>query len=267
MSKKTLKEMIAEAGHSDNFTCTLCRELVGDYEHNCKPRDGKNPPKGCLETLGEMLADAIDREYLERPKFENGEVVKIGDELYSGYYRLKDSIERISIHADGSFRIETACGCVCCYEPDERVKLPELLGADGKPIRVGYTVWLVEEARSINAISGVLTPVGELKVIGFSDSRRVVKTTGLCGDPEFLWAQAEYLTHEQPDSLERIEDDAHKSPVDYWGCKYCMSCSKECPVLIDGKTPRDHYGAVNCREAMALDLLKRQRKVLEREKR
>ena len=64
------------------------------------------------------------------------------------------------------------------------------------------------------------------------------------------------------ETLERIEEDATKDFWDYWGCGYA-SC-KECPALIDGKTPKDHYHTDSCEYAKVLDLLRRQRLVLER---
>ena len=64
------------------------------------------------------------------------------------------------------------------------------------------------------------------------------------------------------DTLERIEEDAMKMYNDYWGCRYAeCSC---CPAVVDGKRPWERYETVDCIRAQKLDLLRRQREVLER---
>lgn len=70
------------------------------------------------------------------------------------------------------------------------------------------------------------------------------------------------LTHKQPDSLERIEEDAMKCAIDYWGCNgaHCTVC----PVKVDGKSPSERYGTCGCFDAQKFDLLRRQRELLER---
>ena len=65
------------------------------------------------------------------------------------------------------------------------------------------------------------------------------------------------------DSLERIEKDANKMAFDYWGCCGPGTACLNCPAEKDGKKPRERYGTFRCVEAMHLDLLHRQRLVLE----
>lgn len=68
--KKTLKEIIEEAGHADNFTCALCDAFDGN------PCSISGAPKDdCCINVACLLIDAIDREFIERPRFENGEPV------------------------------------------------------------------------------------------------------------------------------------------------------------------------------------------------
>ena len=126
---------------------------------------------------------------------------------------------------------------------------PEVLDADGVPIRKGDTVWRTDE---INGKSRI--------VKDFCKDGSVVTdyegTIPVC-------VNQKHLTHKQPDSLERIEADANKSLCDYWGCSG-VSCLN-CPAKTDGKKPRERYGTYRCNEAMTLDLLRRQREVLERD--
>ena len=63
------------------------------------------------------------------------------------------------------------------------------------------------------------------------------------------------LTHERPDSWERLREDAMKNFVDYWGCAG-KTCDK-CPALVDGKKPNERYDTAGCQAAEQLDLLAR----------
>lgn len=62
---------------------------------------------------------------------------------------------------------------------------------------------------------------------------------------------------EEPDTQERIDEDARKMLNEYWGC-WDIACD-ECPAKIDGKDPSELYGVDNCVTAQTLDLLRRQR--------
>ena len=64
------------------------------------------------------------------------------------------------------------------------------------------------------------------------------------------------------DTIERIEADAMKTFTDYWGCGDA-ECHR-CPVMVDGKKPYERYDIDGCINAQKLDLLRRQREVLER---
>lgn len=66
------------------------------------------------------------------------------------------------------------------------------------------------------------------------------------------------------DTLEKIERDALLPFYDYWKCRD-TGCDT-CPTLIDGKSPGAFYAAEgSCSKAQTLDLLRRQRELLEGE--
>lgn len=69
----------------------------------------------------------------------------------------------------------------------------------------------------------------------------------------------ERVEHFEPDSIEKIKEDALKSFGEYWGCGPCDKCQ----VSIDGKRPNEYYHVDNCVQAMHLDLLARYEDVLE----
>lgn len=246
--KKTLKEIIEEAGRADNFTCALCDAFDGN------PCSISGAPKDdCYINVACLLIDAIDREYIERPKFEDGEPVKLGDKFCSDYVSPSNrplSVDLIDVAPDGSFCIgtkEEICGVrehAFSYYPGERVRRSELevIGADGKPIKVGDTVWGVEGGREFT-VTKVYTDVLPGSAICCAEVK---------GDIGHYHRRVDTLTHEQPDSLERIFDDLTMSPWDY-----CNSHGGTAP----GQDESD------CIAYMMRDLLARQRKVLERDAR
>lgn len=242
---------LRNASIADKPICSLCSYLSeGPCYH-----DGSNCE--CDGNVLYALADAIDREYIERPRFEDGEPVQFGDKFVSPFDSDNhETVAEIAVNSEGRYllRIGDKCGWYA-YEPGERVKRPkpQVIGADGKPVKVGETVYAVGYDRFEGPCE-----VTELKVGGFATVRWNDNSSGA--------VMASRLTHEQPDSLERIQQDAVKASLDYWGCKSHISCN-ECPALIDNKKPRDHYGVSNYSRAMTCDLLRRQRKVLERDAR
>ena len=156
------------------------------------------------------------------------------DLLGRGCWSEEDEAELFTIIAD---RIER-----------EYIDLP--LDADGVPIKIGDVVYAT---RYKNVECTVLS------IERLSDGWLVEVDNGVgC---RFRQTSDDF-THKQPDTLERIEEDARKELWHYWGC-IGARCA-ECPALIDGKTPRDHYHTVSCADAKVLDLLHRQRLVLER---
>ncbi len=249
--KKALKEIIKEAGSNGNFTCDLCMALDNE---GC---DGGPWSTVCTEAVAALLLEAIDREYIERPRFEDGEPVKVGDEFRLSVDSVEDephTVENFTLFSDGSFNVGFGNDYSSTFDVGGRLKrpFPRVVGADRKPIKVGETVYAVGYDRFEGPCE-----VTELKVGGFATVRWNDNSSGA--------VMASRLTHECPDTLERIQQDAKKHYCEYWGCgdDHCANCH----VLIDGKTPADHYKTRDCINAMMQDLLARQRKVLERDAR
>lgn len=164
----------------------------------------------CIARLIGSIADRIEAEQalpegMEWPRFEDGELVRIGDEVeFEGEtWKVRCAILRgecWALNVERGYDLVTGRG-----DYGERVKRPKLrvLGADGAPIEMGDTVYCdgEDEPLTVTCINGV----------GGGYCSVTVKNTDL----SHCTVDAPRLTHERPDSWERIEEDAKLAPRDY----------------------------------------------------
>ena len=158
--------------------------------------DGSDNADALLEKLSERLMP----EGMEWPRFEDGEPVRLGEHWEEdGFDESVTRIDSIEF-ADDGVRFENEYNEVFCRY-GERVKrpAPKVLDADGAEIRVGDTVYVL----------GFDEP---LTVKGFTDDGRVLMSFH---DENSLGYKPSRITHEQPDTWERIEEDATLSPWAY----------------------------------------------------
>lgn len=125
---------------------------------------------------------------------------------------------------------------------------PELLLSDGEPYWDGQTVWADDGER--------LTVMYTANAGGHVVCRRK-------GGGKRSVAR-DRLSHREPDSWERLDEDARSYVHEYWGCTG-IPCSR-CPATIDGKTPAERYetggsGTTACCKAMGLSIARRAKKL------
>ena len=143
-------------------------------------------------------------EGMEWPRFEDGEPVRIGDRVMTHNFGQESTVTSVRLHDGGSSVFYRWCG-----EDDgasvygERVKrpAPKVYDADGVPIHVGETVYVIGHDEP-------------LAVGGFAADGRVLMDFH---NDDSLGYRPEKLTHERPDSWKLLEEDAGKNPFDY--CK------------------------------------------------
>ena len=171
----------------------------------------KSTCTSCILSMFTAIADRIDAERalpegIEWPRFEDGELVKVGDEVGSDEPFTAEEIafesERWLIKASS----RSAFGCFrgAFGEPVKR-PTPKVLGADGAPIEVGDVVYFVGG-------SGRAYAVAKVDANGGDPSVDIVEAKDGC--PMYS-VNPENLSHEHPDSWERIEEDAKLAPRDY----------------------------------------------------
>lgn len=158
-------------------------------------------------TLHERIADLVEPQLPERvewPRFEDGELVKVGDEVeYGGKALEVDAIcfdrEEWSMALSRNLDISRMSGSY-----DERVKRPspKVLDADGAPIEVGDTVYCDGEDE-------------QLIVDSFDGPGCVCVTLAKNPNGMLYTIEMSRLSHERHDSWERIEEDAKLAPRAY----------------------------------------------------
>lgn len=174
---------------------------------------------------------------MEWLRYEDSEMVLPSDEGIVGIEYSRTGNTVLVTTNDDEPRVVFATG--------ERVKRPEpeALGADGKPIKVGETVWYDGKEYVVDRVYVVRD--GDCSVdLEFGDLRSMTN----------VWPQL--IDHNPPDTQERIDEDKRKTHAAYWGCDTNITCS-DCPAVIDGMKPYEYYGVLNCRVAQGMDIARR----------
>ena len=191
---------------------------------------------------GEKFRDYLHRCFLPRPRFEDGEPVQISDMEEIG------ALATYRVYMDGSWEFEPDK-----YEDEtspklwdvqfgaksERVKrpAPEVLGADGMPIKAGETVYRTD------------TPITEAVVVDFrkyDDGSIDVVCSEKDGKVTAFYSPS-LLTHTPPDTQERIDRDAALPAREYYARHIGHDVAEK--------------GAVEVHAAVTAHLLKRQREL------
>lgn len=210
----------------------------------------------CIARLIGSIADRIEAEQalpegMEWPRFEDGELVRIGDEVeFEGEtWKVRCAILRgecWALNVERGYDLVTGRG-----DYGERVKRPKLrvLGADGVPIEVGDTVWATYDGRKY-VVKAVCSD-GSLNPEMVTDDGCMVKYV------EGGWDFAKKVTHERPDSWERLEEDATKPVCEYAGAqKSIVDADRYTCLNCPYDEPGPHTDA-GCNERMRLDLMRR----------
>lgn len=182
---------------------------------------------------GEDFGAWLDRCFIPRPRFEDGEPVQIGDKVLC--YGDVHTVKRCAVELYGG-------GCLLLQyidSPEERVKrpAPEALGADGKPIVAGETVWGI-----LSGIEGIVNSLND-------DSTAYVEWDDGRWSPCIDCCN---LTHTPPDTQQKIDEDAEKFHCVYFGgYSECGTCPASTGEL----------SKKSCKQQQIFDLLRRQREL------
>ena len=215
-------------------------------------------------------AGRIMPEGVSWPRYEDGEPVRMG-EPFVAWDGQESKVRFVTLYApgqDAAWSINAgSCHNLFGGRDAEhqmhglRIKSqdPKAVGADGREVKPGDTVWLAPKHREMAWSIG---PSHNLNYVSESEEMTVsrVKNGRDCvvawmEGEENRWCPASWLTHERHDSWERLREDARKYYAEYWGC--IDFCCDKCPALVDGKSPNERYGKDGCYTAEKLDLVAR----------
>lgn len=182
-----------------------CSAMAKMFGIDCKEETCRD----CMIKMMTAIADRIDAERalpegVEWPRFEDGEPVKAGDEVEYGEETMR--VRSVTFVANGwSLRCERRGVDGVLYGSfGERVErpAPEVLDADGVPIKVGDVVYFAADKDD-----GALT----VECIDVSGEKPVVDL--VYSDERGTWhlVDPEKLTHERPDSWRLWGEDLDMS--------------------------------------------------------
>ena len=178
---------------------------------------------------------------IEWPRYEDGELVKLGDMIYLPNRKHAYRVKGIYFDNINNY-CAVDCGYAFIFSSSKPVLRQPVLDKDGKEIKVGDTVY--------NVVSG---EGSEVKAIEWDRVGAIIRTTtsNYFGPSD--------LTHTPPDSWEKLREDAQKLSSSYWGCEgiFCENCQAK----IEGELPADHYGVYSCAIAEQMDILARAEKL------
>lgn len=197
-----LRGIVKEYKASGAQSCSAMAKMFGidcEYE-TCK---------SCMVKLMTAIADRIDAERalpegVEWPRFEDGELVKIGDEVdfdgvTANVHGVTMRADTINLLVDGA---EVVGVIRCSYGELVKRPTPKVLDADGVEIRVGDTVYGDDDPE-------------QLIVDSFDGPGCICVTLAKSPSGMLYTIEPSRLTHKRPDSWERIEEDAKLAPRDY----------------------------------------------------
>ena len=201
-----LRGIIGESEASGARSCCAMAKMFGiDCEYvTCR---------GCMTRMMAAIADRIDAERalpegIEWPRFEDGELVKIGDEVEFEGETMRVFSVAFTFNGWVLWCARESFDGRLCGSYGERVKrpTPKVLGADGVEIRVGDTVYGDDETSPLTVVRLFKDATGATLVdcVG-----------GACSIGTYYTVAPSRLTHERPDSWERIEEDAKLAPRAY----------------------------------------------------
>lgn len=170
----------------------------------------------------EALAEEIEKYYIPRPRFEDGEPVRVGDSFIQKCINEEVELSKIGI------ALYTSDCLNMVWFPDEVVPrpAPKVLDADGVEIKVGDTVWHKE--MGIKFLVTKLPTPDYYSSVEVKTTELPIYTTGY--DPNLL-------THSEPDSLEKLRDDiaGFKAEGTYHGAidAFLQRCEDRLTALIE----------------------------------
>lgn len=193
--KKLLHERLRGIAESEEADCD---QFVISVDMKCSDFDSCT---NCAKDVLAAIADEIEKYYIPRPRFEDGEPVRVGDSFIQKCINEEVELSKIGI------ALYTSDCLNMVWFPDEVVPrpAPKVLDADGVPCKKGETVWKLADSTKWEIID-----------IHPTEPRITVRQLDTDKDVSGGWFLAEEYSHREPDSLEKLRDDIQSHVTSGW---------------------------------------------------
>ena len=211
--KKLLHERLREIKNSD------CESLAAVAGVKCHAFCNRY---ACHKEIYKALADEIEKYYIPRPRFEDGEPVRVGDSFIQKCINEEVELSKIGI------ALYTSDCLNMVWFPDEVVPrpAPKVLDADGVEIKVGDTIYSTQTGVKLTVIE-IINQNGHNLRVRFDDGT-------------MSYAMGNLYTHREPDSLEKLRDDIAEWRADVaipgngWDIKTAEWCDRLTALIERG---------------------------------
>lgn len=201
----TSQKAIARSGRYAEWLNDIEAELFGERIETFTHGDHERQS----ERINDILVAAKNKasqmpKGVDWPRFTDGAPVLFGDKIDG----LREEVQTIVLFSDGCFGIgdDLDTESCECFDSGTRInrQAPKVLAADGKPLRVGETIWRTGEVGT-----------WEIMDIDASSGSVKVRRTDVENGP-VVWSFRTFLNHERPDCWEWLWLDMH--PADETEC-------------------------------------------------
>lgn len=190
---------------AESCGCKGCNHLASMAGSGC---DEFDTCTDCINAVTAALADEIEKYYIPRPRFKDGEPVQFGDVFRTELGNVECvAIEYNEYNAwvkDGTD--DDWNSCISADKLEKLSRISKVLDADGVEIKVGETLYRADHAYNAGKEVHVYG-IGHIEDAPHSEIQ--VFTTPKC-TLRSGWEIPSNLTHREPDSLEKLRDEIQK---------------------------------------------------------
>lgn len=171
--------------------------------------------KAYAESMGkpmrdrECITDWLNRYYLPRPLFDDGEPVQFGDKYVQHATKTMDTVSSITWSQGDELHVRINHGGRCDASQRYRRELP-VLDADGVPIEVGDTVYILPGEHCDKLPIKGFAAGDKLLVINILNLNYGTKRGSILARSEkgvIGYPAPEQVTHREQDSLKKLRDE------------------------------------------------------------
>lgn len=203
--EKLIHERLRESLGKLDDCCNISSEIINHLRSDLGLTEDQKSYANDLRNIINYIADQVEKYYIPRPRFEDGEPVQFGDVVRTEF----GNVECVAIEyneydawvkdgTDNDWNSSIAADMLA-----KSHRLQKVLDADGVEIKVGDTVWDLCNGEKLTVVEFANREHGLIQCSHADD--------GDCDDFD-----AYRLTHREPDSLKKLRADATKPSRQYY---------------------------------------------------